>query len=59
MNEIPRRRIITPSEAGAINGDYYYEFDGERSSNSYAERSGAQRALDRRVERWFKDERGV
>ena len=53
--QYPHYRVLRPSEAGDINGDFFYEFDGERSSTSYASRRGAQNALNRRLERWLQD----
>ena len=46
-------RILTPAQAGDINGDYYYELDGERSSNSYATKSGAKKALYRAIDKKY------
>ena len=51
MNTQINARVLSPSQAGDPTGDFYYELNGVRSTNSYATRTAANQALNRAVAR--------
>lgn len=49
-------QVLTPREySGSIHGDYGYQINGVKSENGYVSRSGAEKAMYRRLAKMEKE----